>query len=125
MSFWDIIWFIIVSFVFVAYLLTLFHIIADIFRDRSLSGVAKAIWLVVLVFVPFLTALVYVIVRGNGMAERGYRAVEEAQARQDDYIRSVASTSSPTEEIAKAKTMLDAGVLNQTEFDAIKQRALA
>lgn len=126
MSFWDVIWFIIVSFIFVAYLMMLFTIIGDVFRDRDLSGFAKAAWMIALIFIPFLTAIVYLISRGQGMAERQYQAVERAQARQDEYIKSVAgSSSSPSEEIAKAKSMLDAGVLNQAEYDAIKQKALS
>jgi ABC-type multidrug transport system fused ATPase/permease subunit len=124
MSFWDVIWFIIVSFVFLAYLMMLFSIIGDLFGDRTVSGGAKAAWMVALVFLPFLTAVIYLISRGGGMADRRFRAVQQAQTRQDEYIRSVAG-SSPSGEIAKAQTMLDAGVLNQSEFDAIKQKALA
>jgi hypothetical protein len=126
MSFWDIIWFIIVSFFFIAYLMMLFNIIGDIFRDHEMSGVVKAIWLIALIFIPIVTALVYVIARGRSMADRQYESAKRAQASQDEYIKSVAgSSSSPTSEIAKAKAMLDEGVLNQSEFEAIKARALA
>jgi predicted PurR-regulated permease PerM len=125
MSFWDIIWFIIVSFAFVAYLMILFNIIADLFRDRSVSGVMKAVWMICLVFLPFLTAIVYLIVRGPGMAERQGQAYSQARQAQDEYIKSVAGTSSPTEQIAQAKTLLDSGSITQDEYAAIKAKALA
>ena len=126
-SFWDFFWFIIISYVFIAYLMMLFNIIGDIFRDRELSGFAKGAWMVALIFLPFLTALVYLISRGQGMAERQYKAVEQARSRQDDYIRSVASSerSSSADEIAQAKSLLDSGAINQAEFDALKAKALA
>jgi len=70
MSFWDIIWFIIVSFAFIAYLMIMFNILGDLFRDDSVSGWLKAVWIVCLIFLPFITALVYLIARGGGMARR-------------------------------------------------------
>jgi Phospholipase_D-nuclease N-terminal len=107
-----------------AYLFALFAIIGDLFRDHKLNGFAKAIWIIFLIFVPFLTALIYLIARGKGMAERGAAQAKELQAAQDQYIKSVAG-SSPSEEIAKAKSLLDAGAINQAEFDHIKSRALS
>ncbi|MFI6826509.1 MULTISPECIES: PLDc N-terminal domain-containing protein [unclassified Kribbella] len=125
MSFWDIIWFIIVTFAFVAYLMVLFHIITDIFRDKSLAGWAKALWVICLVFFPLLTALVYLIARGKGMAERSAAAWGSAKAAQDDYIKSVAGSSSPAEQINQAQQLLTAGTITQTEFDTLKAKALA
>jgi predicted PurR-regulated permease PerM len=125
MSFWDIIWFIFISFLFIAYLMLLFNIIGDLFRDRSVSGVVKAIWIILLIFIPFLTALIYLIVRGEGMAARQMEAVADMQQRQNEYIKQVASSSSPADEIAKAKAMLDSGHITQAEFDALKQKALS
>jgi predicted PurR-regulated permease PerM len=126
MSFWDVIWFIIVTFAFVAYLMVLFHIITDIFRDKGLSGWLKAVWVICLVIVPLLTALVYLIARGRGMAERQASAWSSAKAAQDEYIKSVAgSSSSPAEQIDKAQQLLTAGTITQTEFDALKAKALA
>ncbi|MFE4000820.1 SHOCT domain-containing protein [Nocardioides sp. YIM B13467] len=124
MSFWDIIWFIIVSFAFVAYLMILFNIVTDLFRDKSVSGGMKAVWMIGLVFLPFLIAVIYLIVRGKGMAERQNEAVEHVRAAQDDYIRSVAGAS-PAEEIAKAQRLLDAGTITQDEFAALKAKAMA
>ncbi len=122
-SFWAIIWWFFWGFVFISYLMVLFGIIADIFRDHALNGWLKAIWMLFLVFVPFLTALVYLIARGNGMAERSASAVRDSQNAADSYIRSVAA-SSPSDEIEKASKLLAAGTITSEEFGAIKARAL-
>jgi hypothetical protein len=124
MSFWDIIWFIIVSFAFIAYLMVMFNIIGDLFRDRSQSGVMKAVWIICLIFLPFITAIVYLVARGQGMYERQASAINEARANQDQYIRSVA-TASPADQIAQAKGLLDSGAISQAEFDALKAKALS
>ena len=98
-SFWDTVWLILMTFVLVAYLLVLFQIIVDLFRDKNLGGFSKAIWFIGLVFLPFLTALVYIIFRGRGMSERQVAAVRDARAETDAYIRSVAGKSA-AEQIA-------------------------
>jgi hypothetical protein len=123
-SFWDLIWWFLWIFVFVAYLFALFAIIGDLFRDHKLNGWWKALWIIFLIFVPFLTALVYLIARGRGMAERGQKEVQQVQKAQDDYIKSVAGTS-PSEEIAKAKALLDAGTITPAEYESIKAKALS
>lgn len=125
MSFWDVVWFIFISFAFVAYLMVMFSIITDLFRDRETSGWAKAVWIVLLIFFPLITALVYLIVRGNGMTERSMRTAEAMKEQQDTYIREVAGKASPVDQVAKAKAMLDAGAISQSEFDALKAKALA
>jgi hypothetical protein len=122
-SFWDIIWFIIVTFAFVAYLMVLFSILSDLFRDKGTGGFEKAVWVIALIFLPFLTALIYLIVRGHGMAERNVKAAQDMQAAQDAYIRDVAG-STPADQIHKAKDLLDSGAISQAEFDAIKAKAL-
>ena len=122
-NFWNVIWLIFWAFAFVAYLFALFAIIGDLFRDRKLNGWWKALWIIFLIFLPFLTALVYLIARGRGMAERQARDVQQAQAQADDYIRTVASAS-PADDIAKAKQLLDQGVITAGEFDALKAKAL-
>jgi uncharacterized membrane protein len=124
MNFWDIVELFFWSFVFVAYLMILFSIIGDLFRDHHLNGWLKAIWIIFLIFVPFLTALVYLIARGRGMAQRQLAAQQEAQASANQYIRTVAG-SSPSEDIAKAKALLDAGTISQAEFEKLKANALA
>jgi voltage-gated potassium channel Kch len=122
-NFWDIIGWFFWVFAFTAYLFALFAVIGDLFRDRELNGWLKALWLIFLIFVPFLTVIVYLIARGNGMALRGMRQAEEAQQATDKYIRNVASAS-PSEEIAKAKGLLDTGAISRQEYDDIKARAL-
>jgi type VI protein secretion system component VasK len=124
MSFWEVIWFCFVSFVFIAYLMVLFSIIADIFRDPDASGMTKAVWFIALIFLPFVTAIVYLIARGKSMQERSARQAATAKRQQDDYIREVAG-SSPTEQIEKAKAMLDRGAITPAEFDLLKGKALA
>ena len=128
MSFWDIVWFIVISFAFIAYLMILFNIITDLFRDDEASGWIKALWVILLIIFPLITSLVYLIVKGPGMAKRQAKAYGDARAMQDQYIKSVASgssSSSPAAEIAQAKDLLAAGAITQAEFDTIKARALA
>jgi type VI protein secretion system component VasK len=124
-SFWDFFWLLIWTFVLVCYLMVLFQIIGDLFRDRDLSGWWKAIWIIFLLVFPFLTAFIYLIARGRGMAERQAGAVRSAQAATDQYIKSVASPDNPADQIASAKTLLDNGTISQDEFDKLKQKALA
>jgi type VI protein secretion system component VasK len=124
MSFWEVLWFCFVSFVFIAYLMVMFSIIADIFRDPDASGGSKAVWLIALIFLPFVTAIIYLITRGKSMQERSARQVAAAKQQQDEYIREVAG-SSPAEQIEKAHAMLDRGAITQTEFDQLKAKALA
>ena len=125
MSFWDIVWFIFITWVFVAYLMVLFSIIGDIFRDREMSGVLKAVWMIALVFLPFLTAFVYLISRGRSMAERSARAAAVHRQQQDAYIRDVAGSTSPAEQITQARALLDSGAITQPEFEALKTKALS
>ncbi len=103
--------------------MALFSIITDLFRDRKLNGWAKAAWFVFLLFVPFLTALVYLIARGSGMGVRAAEAQKAAEAAANDYIRSVAEVS-PAAEIAKGKELLDSGAITAEEYAQLKQRLL-
>ncbi len=121
---WDTIWWFLTIFIFVAYLMALFSIITDLFRDRKLSGIGKAIWLLFLIFLPFLTALAYLIVRGGGMAERANEQAQQAKAATDAYVREVAG-SGPAAEIASAKQLLDSGAISPEEFAKLKAAALA
>ena len=123
-SFWDLIWWFLAVFAFVAYLIALFSIVSDLFRDTKLSGWAKALWLIFLFWVPFLSALVYLIARGDGMAQRSNAVVRQNRERTEEYIRDVAGTS-PADEIAKAKALLDAGTISEAEFAQLKAAALS
>jgi hypothetical protein len=122
-DFWNYFWIIVEIFFFVTYLLMLFWIVSDLFRDRELSGWWKAVWVVFLIIFPFISALVYLLARGGGMAARQQADVQVAKASTDAYIRQV-SGSSPAEQIATAKELLDAGAIDQSEFDKLKAAAL-
>ena len=123
-NFWDSVWLIFSAFLFIAYLFVMFQVITDLFRDDTVGGFGKAAWIVGLIFLPMLTALVYIIMRGSGMAERQRAVVQRAKADTDAYIRQVAGKS-PAEQIADAKALLDAGTITKDEFDRLKAKALA
>jgi H+/Cl- antiporter ClcA len=117
-NFWDILWLIFSTFVFIAYILILFQIVVDLFRDHELGGGFKALWIIGLIFVPLLTALIYIVARGRGMAER------QAKSDTDAYIKGVAGKS-PADQIADAKALLDVGRNRADEFAKLKAKALA
>ncbi len=123
-NFWDILYLIASAFFFVAYLIVLFHVVVDLFRDADLAGGVKVLWLIGLIFLPVLTALLYILARGRGMAERQRAAMQRAKSDADAYIREVAGKS-PADQIADAKVLLDAGTINQEEFARLKAKALA
>ena len=113
-----------ISFAFIAYFITLFSVVADLFRDQTLSGGWKAVWLVFMWFVPFITLLVYLIARGAGMATRTAAASKRSQDAATEFIREAAGTS-PADEISKAKALLADGTISQAEFDSLKAKALS
>ena len=125
-EFWSnlgsIIWYTLTLIIFISYLFALFSIIGDVMRDRTLNGGVKAIWIICLIFFPFLTALIYLIVRGGGMAQRAAAQAQQNKAAADEYIRSVAG--SPVDEIARAKALLDAGTITAAEYEQLKAKAL-
>ena len=118
---WDMFWFFFWIFAYVAYLFVLVYVIIDIFRDHTLNGWLKAVWVFFLVFVPWLTAIVYLIARGKGMAERS--AGPDIVEYSDEEVRAV-SFASPSDEIAKAQALRDQGVISDGEFEALKAKAL-
>lgn len=122
-NFWDLLWLIASTFIFVAYLIVLFQIVVDLFRDDRMGGGSKAIWIIGLIFLPLLTAVIYIVARGTGMAERQRTALQRAKSDTDAYIRGVAGKS-PAEQIADAKALLDAGTINADEFAKLKAKAL-
>ncbi|MBZ2197082.1 PLDc N-terminal domain-containing protein [Ruania sp. N2-46] len=122
--FWLMVWW----FAFVMYLVVLFQIVADLFRDRQLSGWAKALWMIALIVIPFLSGMVYLIARGRGMGQRQAEQMSQARAETDAYIRTVASSTpatSPTAQVSEAKALLDSGAIDEREFAALKAKALA
>lgn len=124
-STWDFLWHFLIIFAWIAYLLVLFQILVDLFwRDHKTSGWVKAVWVVFLIVVPWLTALVYLIARGQGMAERARAAALQAKQETDQYIREAAGRS-PAQEIEHAKQLLDSDAISQTEFESLKAKALS
>ena len=123
-NFWDILWLIFSTFVFIAYILILFQIVVDLFRDHELGGGFKALWIIGLIFVPLLTALIYIVARGRGMSERQRAALQRAKSDTEAYIKGVAGKS-PADQIADAKALLDAGTITADEFAKLKAKALA
>jgi hypothetical protein len=123
-NFWDTVVLMASTFFFIAYLIVLFQVVVDVFRDSEMGGGSKVIWLIGLIFLPVLTALIYILARGGGMAGRQRAALRSAKADTDAYIREVA-TKSPADQIADAKKLLDAGTINGDEFARLKAKALA
>jgi ABC-type multidrug transport system fused ATPase/permease subunit len=126
-SFIDIFWSVLWLFFLFLWIMVLVHIFGDLFRDQSLSGGVKTLWVLFLVFLPFLAVLIYVVTRGQGMAERAAARQQQAQQQFEGYVRNVATTAeaAPTEQIARAKELLDAGAIDQSEFERLKAKALA
>ncbi len=125
-SFWDVLLWSFWIFIWVAAIMIWFRCVFDLFGDNTLSGWGKAGWAILLIFVPWLGALIYLIVRGRSMAERQMAAAADAQVQQEKYIKSVAASSaSPAEQITNAKSLLDSGTITQQEFDSLKAKALA
>ena len=116
-SFWFFIW--------IAAFTVWFRCLFDVFGDHTLSGLGKAGWAVFMIFVPWVGALVYLIVRGRSMTERQVAKAAEMQASQADYLKQVAGTTSAADQIARAKARLDSGAIDQGEFDTLKAKALA
>jgi len=125
MTFWDIIWFIFLAYVFFAYLMVLFSVIGDIFRNRESSGLVKAVWIVLLILFPIIIVIVYLIIEGKSMAERSAARSQEIQSQQESYIKGVAGHASPADQVAKAKSLLDSGAISQAEYDSMKAKALS
>jgi ABC-type multidrug transport system fused ATPase/permease subunit len=123
-NFWDMVWLMISTFFFVAYLIIMFQIVVDLFRDQDLGGGSKVLWVIGLIFVPVLTAIIYIIARGKGMAARQQASLQKAKAETETYIKEVAGKS-PAQHIAEAKALLDGGTINQAEFEKLKAKALS
>ncbi|KQY44153.1 hypothetical protein ASD18_16100 [Cellulomonas sp. Root137] len=111
-------------FLFIIWFWLLIAIFGDLFRDPDTSGGVKALWVVLLVILPFLGILLYLIVRGKSMGARQAAQMQAAQSAFDDRIRSATASSSPTDQIAQAKALLDSGAIDQTEFAKLKATAL-
>ena len=122
-SFWTFLWGLIVIFFMVVYFIMLFTVVIDVFRRHDASGGKKALWLLFLLFFPLLGLIVYLILNGDGIAQRHAASNQRAQQDFDSYVRGVSGGS--TDQIAKAKELLDSGAITQDEFDKLKAQALA
>jgi hypothetical protein len=123
--FLDILWTILIFFAWVVYIWMIVVIFTDLFSRRDISGWGKAAWVVFMILVPFLGVLAYLIVQHDGMAQRSAERAKTAQKQMDEYVKSVAGSDGAASEIEKAKKLLDSGAITQSEFDAIKTKALA
>lgn len=122
--FFSALWLMIVFFAFIIWIWLLITVFADIFRRRDIGGGMKAIWIVFVIIAPYLGVLIYLIAEHNGMADRSMEQMKAMKAQQDDYIKSVAG-SSPADQVAQAKSLLDSGAITQAEYDALKAKALS
>jgi Phospholipase_D-nuclease N-terminal/Short C-terminal domain len=123
--FLDVLWTMLVFFLWVAWFVLLFRIVGDVFRRQDIGGGKKALWLIFILFVPFIGTFAYLIANADDMARRNVREVQAAQTEFDDYVKTVAASSGPAGEIESAKKLLDSGAISQAEFEAIKAKALA
>ena len=122
--FLDVLWTMLIFFLWVAWFMLLFRVFGDIFRRHDISGGAKTGWIILTILLPFLGVFIYIISQGDDMAKRDLERAQAQRAQFDDYVRDTAGGGAAAE-IAKAKSLLDSGAISQTEFDAIKQKALA
>ena len=122
--FLDVFWTMIIFFLWVIWIWILIMILTDVFRRHDTSGFAKAMWVLFVIFLPFLGVFIYLISQGHGMAERNAKHAQQAQAQTDEYIRSVAAGGAAGE-IEKAKQLLDSGAISADEYAALKAKALA
>jgi len=123
--FLDVLWTMFIIFLWIIWFWLLITVFSDIFRRHDIGGGKKVVWVVFVIIAPFLGVLIYLLVNNDGMTERNVKQVQSAKADTDEYIRSVAGSSNPTDEIAKAKGLLDSGAITQAEFDQMKAKALA
>jgi len=122
--FMGIFWSMMIFFLFVIWIWILITVFADIFRRRDIGGGMKAVWIIFVIILPYLGVFIYLIAEGHHMAERNAATMQSARAQQDEYIKSVAASASPADQILQAKSLLDSGAITQAEFDGLKAKAL-
>ena len=123
--FLDIVWTMFIFFAWVIWFWLLITVFTDIFRRHDTSGFGKVLWMIFVILLPYLGVFIYLIANHDGMTERNVQQMQAKQAQMDDYVKSVAGSGGAAAEIEKAKGLLDSGAITQSEFDAIKQKALA
>jgi hypothetical protein len=123
--FLDVFWTILIFFMWVIWLWILVTVLMDLFRRHDISGWGKAAWTLFVVVLPYLGVFAYLITQGRQMAERKNAELQASRASFDSHVRDVASASGPSDQIAKGKQLLDAGAIDQAEFEQLKRKALA
>jgi len=123
--FLDVMWSMFIFFLWILWFWLLFMCFADIFRRHDLSGFGKTAWIIFMIILPFLGVFIYIISQGSGMHERSAQQVQAQRQEFDTYVRETAGSGGAAGEIERAKALLDQGTINQSEFDAIKAKALA
>jgi len=123
-TFGDVMWTMLVFFCWILFFWLLFGVFGDLFSRHDVSGWGKTGWVILVIILPFLGIFIYLITQGHGMGERAQQRAQSQQSQMDDYVRSVASSGSPTEEIAKGKQLLESGAITQAEYDQLKAKAL-
>jgi Phospholipase_D-nuclease N-terminal/Short C-terminal domain len=123
--FLDVLWTLLIFFAWVIWFWLLITIFADLFRRQDIGGGKKALWVIFVIIIPFVGVLIYLIAESKGMADRQAQLQQQARTQTDEYIKTVAESADPAGQIAQAKQLLDSGAINQQEFDALKQKALA
>ena len=124
-TFGQVMWTMLVFFAWILFFWLLFMVFGDLFRRDDVSGWGKAAWSIFVIFLPFLGCFVYLLSQGHGMAERNVQQAQQQQAQMDQYVKSVAGSGGPADQIAQAKQLLDSGAISQEEFDALKAKALS
>jgi len=127
MNLGDFLWTLVVIFFMVVYFMILFSILSDLFRSKDMGGAAKTIWVIAILFLPFISILVYLITRGNGMPQRAMEQAQDHNKMAVQYAQDVVASQggSSADQIASAKALLDSGAINQAEYDTLKAKALS
>ena len=123
--FLDVLWTMLIFFIWIAWFMILFRVLIDIFRRHDIGGGSKVLWIVLVILVPFLGVFVYIITQSHHMAERDMHQAAKAQAQFDEHVKAVAGSGGPAAEIEKANALLSSGAITQAEFDELKRKALA
>ena len=124
-TFWQVIWTMFIFFAWILWIWLLIIVFSDLFRRHDTSGWGKAGWMIFIILLPYLGVFIYLIAEGKGMGERRVKDMQAAQAGFDAQVKAAAGAGDPTEQIARAKQLLDSGAITQAEFEAIKQKAIA
>jgi len=121
----DIFWTMVIFFLWISWFWILITVLMDLFRRHDVGGWTKALWMLFVLFLPFLGVFIYLVAEGKSMGERRMKEMQDSQAAFDSYVKDVAASTGPADQIAKAKQLLDSGAIDQAEYDSLKRAALA